>query len=271
MSRVLLKAGDVTIRPELLSEGSLISPHTGRPLARLEVTFRSENETDHDLVTSVASSGALVDLLGSDGTPQKKFKVGENSHSFQVGVRGNTYNWELIEKEEFTLQSLALADLILIPYRYHEEFNTHRELEIEARIEISADAENKLRSLPPYFPVVRRGISTEPVEMRLGRLNWARLPEARFKVILRLYDKRTYERESTPQLFQPELFHMQEMLLLQSETLRALLSNLESKGVLTRAEKEAITTVSEATLQERYKEFDEVVDIDKYEPWPYSD
>jgi hypothetical protein len=61
------------------------------------------------------------------------------------------------------------------------------------------------------------------------------------------------------------------MLLLHSETLRALLANLESKGVLTRDEKEAITTVSEATLQERYKEFDKVVDIDKYEPWPYSD
>jgi hypothetical protein len=196
MSILLLKAGDITIRAELLSQGSLISPHTGRPLARLEVTFRSEDETGHDLVTNVVSSGAPVDLLGSDGTPQKKFKVGNNSHSFQVGVRGNTYNWELIEKEEFMLQSLMLADLDLVPYRYHEEFNAQKELEIEARIEISAEAENKLRSLPPYFPVVRSGISTEPVEMRLGRLNWASLPEARFRVILRLYDKRTDERES---------------------------------------------------------------------------
>jgi len=266
LSPLLLKADDVTIRAELLSQDSILSLHTGKTLASLEITFRSENETDHELVTNVVSSGALVDLLGSDGTPQKKFKVGKNSHSFQVGVRGNTYNWELIEKEEFNLQSLTLADLVLVPYRYHEEFNAQKELEIEARIELSAEAENKLRSLPLYFSVIRNGINTEPVEMRLGRLNWARLPEGRFRVILRLFDKRGYERGSPPQLFQPELSHMQEMLLVHSETLRALLANLESKGVLTRDEKETITTVSEATLQGRHKEFDEVADIDMYEP-----
>jgi hypothetical protein len=58
---------------------------------------------------------------------------------------------------------------------------------------------------------------------------------------------------------------MARMVIRTEESLRALISGLERKGLLTTSEKEQISQVSEKDLGNRHKELFRVPDIDKWE------
>ena len=70
---------------------------------------------------------------------------------------------------------LVVDDIELRP-RWYEEQVDGEGLVIETIVEVEAEARRRLHALfggAGYFPVVRRGLSDAPVEMRFGMTGWS--------------------------------------------------------------------------------------------------
>ena len=264
MSLIQLHLKETIIRAEVVKARKVPSEHTGLPLRRLSVEFSTESQLELDGVTSLLHDLQPFQVKQRNGELLGKFKVGQTSYSYHDQSSGAKHVWELEEIEELNVQGLVLADLTVAPYQYKEEF-TDQGLCITAKVRLTEEEEARLRALPNYFQVVRKGIKDEPREMRFGHLIWSRQEGEDFKMQLILVDRSYDEPRPLHALFDPELGNVRRMLVETNESLRALMAMLENKGVLAKSEVEKLTQPSDKTLENRYKEFFRVRDLDEWE------
>lgn len=264
MSPIQLHLQGTIIRAEIVKARNVPSKHTGQPLRVLNVEFYTGSESELDRVTSLSSDRKPFQVKQDSGEPLGKFKAGRTSYSYQDQRSDAKHLWELEEIEELNVQNLVLADLAVVPYRYEEEFDD-RGLHIKANVRLTGEEEERLRVLPHYFQVIRRGISDEPIEMRFGQLVWSRQEGDDFKMQLILVDRAYDEPRPLPRPFDPELNNVERMLVETNESLRALLFMLEDKGVLAKSEVEKLTQPSDESLKNRYKELFRVRDLDEWQ------
>jgi hypothetical protein len=152
------------------------SPFTGRSLrhANTNVTVAPH---EVDLVKRLIESSPVADndgTLWSGHLDVESYQEGE-PHSL-------TITWE--ETEEVHAEAVEFEGLSLQPTKYEEHENGDGTIAVGFRAVLTAEETEALRALMPvkrssvvYWPVVRRGVSDAPRQMRLGRVLWQQLPD----------------------------------------------------------------------------------------------
>jgi hypothetical protein len=262
MSLIQLKLNSDVIRAEVHNIGSYQSKFTGADLRTLQVEFRTQSEVQRNSITKILDKRQVVESLNERGERTSSWKIGENSYSYEHGSEVTTYKCELMEKENLAIQRLQINGLEFTPYSYEEEIDQDA-LIITAKAALSGEERDKILSFPPYFPVVRKGISDLPREMRFGRLMlWSRT-DTGFKYELLLVE-RSYDALGLHGPFEPQLSNMRFMLAGVTERVDQLLAHLVEKGLLSESEKTELSLIPKDSVQRRAINLDQVDDLDEW-------
>jgi hypothetical protein len=259
---VQLKAGELPITAELLEREVLASQSTGKELIRLQVRFESENDDDTVAVEDFINSEQFVQTDADNPSKERRWKIGQHSNSYREGAPETTFSWELFEVEDIKISKLVIAGSEYTPYKYSEEFDNKGRLTIEARVELTEVQESKTRKLKPYFQVVRKGVNDTPREMRFGQMVWSKKDD-RYRMNLLLVDK-AYDEPASRGFFQPQFSNIEDSVAISLVGLRSLLDKLVDKGVLSAAERDAISDVEKTERDKEIWEFDRVADLDEW-------
>lgn len=231
------------------------SPHTGRPLRRLrsEITVPA---AEARLIATAIGSGPLTDEEGNEwsgGIEVESYGDAQGLHNLRI-------NWE--EREQLLANAVEFGGLSLRPQRY-EEHEDGRSVSIAFRAILSLAETERLRELQRlpsskgdlYFPVVRRGVSDEPREMRFGRVLWQQLEDGNVEHEIVLVDK-SFDQQPTSafaSIGEPQTGHLLDAVEQLAAERNALFDALQSIGVL---DDQAIERVrragADAIGQQRY-------------------
>src|SRR5690606_4539146 len=183
-----------------------------------------------------------------------------NSYGESEGI--HTYGLILREAEELSLEVLIIDSMELHPYEYREEA-LEDGLTIWAKM-VGSHADvtriNRLIRTRQSFPVVRKGIQNAPRERRLGVAEWSE-DEDRLKYRLVLVD-----RDITDGM-RAELGRIQEQndraaFGYYANLLDRLADLLVTRGMITRAELEALRESARSQPGGAGHEFWHVADVD---------
>jgi hypothetical protein len=164
---------------------------------------------------------------------QWKIKNGSYSSTGNASISDYHHSIELEEVETLNLTSLNIRDLVISPYSYNETFDGDA-LIIEAKVVLSESQYTQLKDIMKvvgYFPVVRHGIDERPRDMRFGQMRWSKLDNG-VKHELIIVEKNYDTKKEQFDLFNPEMYSMQDMIAENKETIEALIDVLLSKGLL---------------------------------------
>lgn len=261
MPTVSFKAGELTIRAEVVQQSVNKSQHTGKDLFQFEVEFRSD-ESHQDAISAARNTPGAVLHRGGEQPEEVPITIQQSMHSFTVGRREQIYKWTLTETEELKLESLELGDVVLKPYKFEEEVQNGL-LRIEARVEINPSTREKLSELAQYFPVVRRGISDEPLSMRFGQPLWSATSSENTKHRYVLVEER-YDATAHQGFLEPQFGNIRDSLVIAKAQLAKLLEVLEAKGALSTEEITSILEVPESELHTQHRLINCVDDIDEW-------
>lgn len=257
--RVAIKAGDFTVRATIVQIDSYVSRSTEKTLDSLEVEFRTDNEQQSQLVHAFLAKPEPVEIQGSENT--KRFRIGENSYSTN-GSPTIVFSWELLEMEELKVEKLVINDdFELIPYRYKEEFENNDRLTITIRVELTEAEEAKLRALPDYFHVIRKGINDVPREMRMGQVLWSRSGD-KYKMRMHLFDKA--EDNVGGVFLQPEFSNLAILAAETSLQVSALIELLAKKQIISQQEADGVLSINEQRCDRELHNLDRVKDLDEW-------
>ena len=258
---VSFKAGGFTIKAERLNRETVTSLHTGKDLFRIDAQFFA-SERQKDEVNAAREDKAAV-LITTDDPPREiPITIQQKLYSYTDGRSQQTYTWTLIEKEEFSLTSIELAGVVLTPYKYEEEFG-QQSLTINMRVETDDAARQKLRELPLYFPVIRRGISDEPRSMRFGQTLWSTDDAGKSKFRYVLVDE-SYDATGGHGFLEPQFSNVQDHLAIATERLAKLIDVLETKGLISKEDADKIIEVPDEAFWQRKREYARVDDLDDW-------
>ncbi len=191
------------------------------------------------------------------------------------GPRRLTISWT--ESERLEADSIEFEGLTVTPAagRYEERMIDDGSIAIAFQATLTADETDRLRSLIPsktaevrYWPVIRRGISEEPRNMRLGRVLWQRLDDGNIGHDITLVDE-AFDSSDASNAFlgsdgEPQvgnLVHQVSGLLAQFET---LLAELETAGTVAPEAVERVRASSDTLGAIRRHIFFEVADLSKW-------
>lgn len=263
MGHVRLKINDQVVTAEVIDQQSTISRNTGKGLFQVEVRFRV-HEDQRNFCTEVLQNGNVT-LLSPDGDSSTDIpvRVHEKQHSFTVGDPIQRCTWVLSEVEQLNLEALQIGDLTLSPYRYTDEFSEDA-LVCNFCIDVDAATYKCIRSLPQYFPVVRKGVSDTPRAMRFGPVVWATEDEQTYRLRATLVEQNYDKPGAGNDILQPEFRNVLDELSVTTIRISRILDMLESKGLLTGEEKKTIREVAEEEKNERRSQFSRVKDFDKW-------
>lgn len=249
-----------TVNAAIIDEQRETSPHTGRPLRRMEVQFRTGSEQERAHVSS-ALSGGKVTGTSDDGA---SFKVASHSHSYQQGSDVTTFTVTVEELENLSCDAVVLDEALeLVPERYAEQ---HRDGAIVVELTTTtfgADTD-AFESLllddepPHYFQVVRRGLSETPLRMRFGRCLYRDNDDGsrQHKVVLAqdAYD----DRDEPPfrGFNHPEMARIEDAVVTLQQTVDHLLGLLVGNGVVSAADATAIRKGSQEVTPRARRQFD---------------
>jgi hypothetical protein len=176
---------------------------------------------------------------------------------------GTTFTWELMQIEDLKIENLVIDGWELIPYKYSEEFDDKGVLTIYARVELTEADDGRLRKMPMYFQVVRKGINGAPREMRFGQILWSKKEnDEKYRIRFVLVDKAADEHGLHRGLFEPQFGNVADTAAVVRLRLSALLDKLVAKALLSGEEAEAIRTVDNDVLDKELLENDRVGDLD---------
>jgi len=220
-----------------------------------------------------------VDLV-DEGDVVIPFQISQKRMSYTSGSPERHYVLELTETE-----SIDCTDLVIDsrsfgkPLGYYEKVDAIRTeqgdelkaLVIDAKVRLTeADLgwlwNHKGRSDERYFQVVREGVSTDPVQMRYGRIIWDRKDDdLRASIILveGTYDLDPDHR-GPPPLQRPEQLQMHRRFLDLEEQMDRLLKLMAEKGVLTPDE---ASTVIEPDRDARWRRTLSLFEVDDIDEW----
>lgn len=262
MAQLKLRTGDVMIPAHLTSTALRTSPHTGAALNLLSVIIESRNPADNAILDKLATDKPLFDAEFEGAPEDCKWQLGDTSYNFREGSPVRTYQWELAQRELLRIDELWLQDIRLEPYRYVERFEENR-LGIHACVKLDQNQRRALTALPASFPVVRKGITDVPREMRLGRSVWSSTePEAETKAELYLLD---HDPTARLDFLQPLIGNLENFSTFSIVAMNQLLNVLSDRGILDQATVAGIrdaanTAASDAVFSRTYG----VVDLDRW-------
>jgi hypothetical protein len=262
-----LDFGDFTAPVIVSEETSETSPHTGKELRVVRGEINARGEDVHE-VFSRALEEQGPDGISSHETPidpRQQWIVKRGNYS----IRGDQYQYQvtLREVETFEIESLVINGFDLQPTRYKEE-PSKEIMHIKAVVIVPDDTRDELRRLireGDYFPVIRRGINDNPIEMRFGMCGWSEHPEGtKYSLILvdRRYDEVSDDdRKLHITSVQAEQRHS--ALAYRIELVEELIGLLIGKGVLGVEEVEEAREKARERIWEREHKWLQVIDVDE--------
>ncbi len=258
-----LKAGDLTITPELLEKGFYVSRSTEKRLGRLRVQFETGNDDEKQSVDDFISTRQPMETDSGTDTA-RRWRIGEHFTSYSDNSPMTKFTWELLQIEDLKIEKLVIDGWELSPYKYSEEFDS-KVLTIHARVELTEADEGRLHKLPMYFQVVRKGINDEAREMRFGQMLWSKKEnDDKYRVGLLLVDKALDEHGSRHGLFEPQFGNLVATAAAARLGVAGLIEKLVAKGVLSSEEAEVIRALDKDSLRKELRENDRVDDLDEW-------
>ena len=259
-----MKAGEVQINAKLLEQGSYVSRSTDHELATVRVQFQTGVPKEKRMIEDFLKSGGVVQTDWATPAVQR-WHMGEHTSSYFDDSTVTTYTWQLLAHEDIKLERLVIDGWETIPYKYSEEFDQKSVLTAYARVEFTEADEMRLRALPLYFQVVRKGINDKPREMRLGQILWSQKNDGgNFRMELILVDRALDDNGPAHGFMEPQISNVVAEAAIVRLRLKTLLEKLESKGVLSAEEATAIRVVDAESLQKQIRHNDEVRDLDEW-------
>jgi hypothetical protein len=243
-----------------------VSPHTGQPLRRVRVTFsiaaNDSDEMNETLAAARSIEGALKDKGGSS------WLVAESSYSYSNNDPVYRYSVDLREGEEIKAERLEFLGLELSPTKYSEEVHGGG-IYVIARIDPDSTTDEALETAitnerdEMYFDVLRVGVSKKALRMRLGQCLWQKTDAGRAH-LLRLVSEEGDDENAQRglMLYQPELGRIASKAVAAEEAIDALLSELQSSGVLSETAISDIRSRAGESWGKRGRELYETDDLD---------
>jgi len=247
------------------NETTFTSGHTGDTLKRTRLHVAAPDLKTHEQLTSAIRKG-IVNSVDEQGNVLRKWKIGNNSHSYTATEANPVYyhKIELEELEALNIEALILDELTLTPYYYEEIISDG--LEIKAKVLISEEQYAELKKLmlrQGYFPVIRKGISEQSKEMRFGLTHWSKHDNG-IKHEIRLVERTYDEANKGARTLFDDVFVMEEIVAEHMEYFKNLLDILVTKGVLSSEEVDHITKPSADKLFDNRRAYFRDADIDDY-------
>jgi hypothetical protein len=262
--------GDVIAFPATV-EDVRPSPHTGRPLRELHTGARFHADTA-ERVTALLEDGKVVDADGQawDG------RLESESYSDPDGPRSLSIRWK--EHESVKATALEFLGITAEPTRYREGFEDGA-VRITFQATLSAQDSERLRSArwnpddpaDRYWPVLRHGVSDEPVRMRLGRVLWSRREDDavdyQVTLVQDVYDE-VEQDNSYAQAFggEPAVGNLKRQVSSLVGQMDELLRRLDNGETLGPEAADAIRAAGKRGPKERRHTYFEVGNLDKW--WP---
>jgi hypothetical protein len=254
--------------PVIISEETIeVSPHTGRELRIIQGEIHATGEDLHEVFSRALKEQGSEGISSHETPidPRQQWIVNRGSYS----IRGNQYQYQvtLREVEAFEIETLVINGIELQPTRY-KETASQGILHANAVAIVPDDIRDELRRLMregDYFPVVRRGINENPIEMRFGMCGWSEHPEGtKYSLILvdRRYDELSDD-DRKPHISSVESAQRHRALAYRIELMEELVGLLIAKGVLTTEEVEEARGNAKERTWERGHKFLEVTDVDE--------
>jgi hypothetical protein len=137
-------------------------------------------------------------------------------------------------------------------------------LTIDTFVELSEGEEKRLRALPTYFRVVRKGIHDDAREMRFGQILWSKKEnEDKFRLRLTLVGQALDACGDRHHFLEPQFGKVGRYHNCYTPSLRALLDRLVAKGVLSSEEVDAIHAVDKGAADREFQQLFRVDDVDE--------
>jgi hypothetical protein len=253
----------------VVETGRSPSPFTGGELRRLktEVTVSPQ---ESELVKAFLATKPFTDTEGD------LWSANLDVESYtDDGPRHLTIAWT--ESERLQADTVEFEGLTLTPTagHYEERMNDDGTIVVAFQATLTADETDRLRSLVPskksevrYWPVIRRGISDTPRNMRPGRVLWQQLDDGMIGQDITLVDE-AFDSSDEHNAFlglagEPQvgnLIHQVSDLLVQFET---LLAEMEAAGTLAPEAIERVRASADTLSATRRHIFFEVADLSKW-------
>jgi hypothetical protein len=157
-----------------------VSPHTGRALRRVRLDFtvrgsKMNQRVIDELNGAARGNGGLRDSEGNS------WVVVTHSHQYTAGDVNEMYRHdvEIRQCEELSADRLDFGGLSLAVDKYEEDASDGG-ITVQAIVRTALNEARELEDFlladrdEVYFPVVRVGVSDEPIRMRLGKCLWER-------------------------------------------------------------------------------------------------
>jgi hypothetical protein len=267
---VKLWFGDDELDLLLEDASSTPSVSTGRELMSGTVTFGVLAGAASARVEGFLKAAAIgaTPLVGDYDGIGRKFNVSTWSSSAQAGASHVQYRVELGEVEELPTPTLLIMNGIETqPYKY-EERAEGTGVSIEARVKVSPEIATQLWDLsvgekPNYFPVVRRGISDAPRQMRFGTCLWSEHDDGvKYELVL---VEQALDEAKDSNAFRMLIGPLSNVMNMASETdalLDALLKSLSAAGTVSGAQVDAVRAAARERNSDRLRELFRLRDID---------
>jgi len=253
----------------VVETGRTPSPFTGGELRRLktEVTVSPQ---ESELVKEFLATKPFTDSEGD------RWSGNLDVESYtDDGPRHLTIAWT--ETEHLQADSVEFEGLTLTPTEghYEERQNDDGSIVVAFQATLTADETDRLRALVPskksevrYWPVVRRGISDNPRNMRLGRVLWQQFDDGMTGQDITLVDE-AYDSSDESNAFlglagEPMVGNLVQQvsgLLVRFET---LLAELEAAGTVAPEAVERVRASADTLGAIRRHIFFEVSDLSKW-------
>jgi len=242
------------------------SEHSGKALRRIRASAAGVGARADAKFRDALKAAEKDGWRGGDPETgsEKMWDIEIESYS----ITNNTdYSYELRidEREVLQIEALVVDGMEMRPTRFEETVDSDGAVHIGAQVLVDDDTRDRLHELTVregYFPVIRRGISDAPVEMRCGMCAWSQHDDGT-KYLLALVDKRYDEpRRSSANIVELYRQNRTNTLVFRAELLEELLLRLVDKGIFTDAEIEAARAAAEARVPKRHRRLFQSTDVD---------
>jgi hypothetical protein len=259
-----LRVGDRTATIEVTREGEVTSPHSGRRLRRREGRTGTADPAIHEEFSDA------IDGQGPEGFQEigpagdlGRWKVKRDSYSISNGHF--THSLIMTETENLIPDALIIDGMEFHPTRYEEEVQ-QGELQVRARFLTTKENSEALRKIMRerrFFPVIRRGINDQPVQLRFGMCGWSEHPEG-FKHSVFMLDGKYDDNDSRQgnHISEVRADSRDNAVAASFGLFRELLPLLKEKGILTEDEITGLRSRAAERLEEIHQSWFKVKDVD---------
>jgi hypothetical protein len=267
---MLLKFGEKAIEAALEQLDPAVSKRSGKELERIRFEYMIRGEDSNaeflELLSQAKESGVVA--IDPSGNVFKRFDITNNSYIYSGNsISTDTIFTHIIElsEEDIKVEALLISGKEFTPYVYDEE-NKEDALFIRFKIKLNDEQLHHLKEImngDKYFPVIRRGLSEEPLMMRFVETKWSKHPEG-VKYLITLVE-RTYDRNNpcfSQESDQLEMVNLQKMLAMNNCIMEGLIELLAKRELLKEQEIEDLKRDADKKVEDMLLEFHRIEDID---------